>query len=110
MVKAEAARSDTQYTTPENYTPKQPTITTGKPINYLASRIHRDINYKLDPYKKNPRESPHATLTHIVECYDHTHKTLQSLDNDSQRITQSSKAIQTTLEQLNIVFRSSNPM
>ena len=35
-------------------------------------------------------------------------KFLQSLDIDSKRITQSSKAIQTTLESVNIVFRSSN--
>ena len=102
MVKAEKAKSETQYITPEQYTPKQPTTTTNKLNNVLTSRTLR--------YKKNPSDSPLATLTHILDCdcYDHTLKRLQSLDIDSQRITQSSKSIQTTLENLNIVF--SNPI
>ena len=107
MVKAEKAKSETQYTTPEQYTPKPPTTTTDKLINVLTSRTLRDLTYKLDPDKKNPTDSPLTTLTHILECYDHTLKILQSLDIDSQRITQSSKAIQ-TLENLNTVFFS-NP-
>ena len=76
--------------------------------NVLTSRTLRDLTYKLDPYKKNPSDSPLAALTHILDCYDHTLKILESLDIDSQRITQSSKAIQTTHENFNIVF--SNPI
>ena len=104
MVKAEKAKSETQYTTPKQYTPKPPTTTTDKLNNVLTSRTLRDLTSKLDPHKKNSTDSPLRTLTHILECYDHTLKILQSLDIDSQRITQSSKAIQTTLEILNIVF------
>ena len=87
MVKAEKARSETQYTTPEQYTPKLPTTTTDKLNNVLTSRTLRDLTYKLDSYKKNPTDSPLTTLTHILECYDHILKVLQSLDIDSQRIT-----------------------
>ena len=104
MVKAEKAKSETQYTTPEYFTPKSPTTTTDKLNNVLTSRTLPDLTHKLEPYKKNPSDSPLATLTHILDCYDHTLKILQSLDIDSQRITQSSKAIQTTLDNSNIVF------
>ena len=104
MVKAEKAKSETQYTTPEQYTAQQPTTTTEKLNNVLTSRSLRDLTYKLDPYKKNPSDSPIVTLTHIHDCYDHTLKVLQSLDIDSHRITRSSTAIQSTLEILNIVF------
>ena len=104
MVKAEKDKFETQYTTPEQYTAKQPTTTTDKLNNVLTSRSLRDLTYKLDPYKKNPSDSPIVTLTHILDCYDHTLKVLQSLNLDSHRITRSSKAIQSTLENLNIVF------
>ena len=102
--KAEKATSETQYTAPGQYTPKPPTTTTDKLNNILTSRTLRDLTYKLDPYKKNPTDSSLTTLTHILECYDHTLRILQSLDIDSQRITRSSKAIQKTLESLNLVF------
>ena len=108
MVKAEKGRSETQYTTPEQNTPKPPTTTTDKLNNVLTSRTFRDLTYKLDPYRKNPTDSSLTTLTHFLGCYDNTLKILQSLDIDPQRIAQSSKAIQKTLENLNIVF--SNPM
>ena len=111
MVKAEQARSETQYTTPERYTPKPPTTTTDKLNNVLTSRTLRDLTYRLDPYKKNPTDSSPTTLTLILECYDKTLKILQSLEIDSQRITQSSKAIQKTLGNLIMVFFVfSNPM
>ena len=97
MVKAEKAKSETQYTTSEQYTPKQSTTTTDKLNNVLTSRTLRDLTYKLDPNKKNPSDSPLTALTHTLDCYDHTLKILQSLDIDLQRINQSSKAIQTTL-------------
>ena len=107
MVKAEKAKSGTQYTSPEQYTSKQRTTTTDKLNNVLTSRTLRDLTYKLDPFRKNHSDSPLATLTHILNSYNHTLKILQFLDIDSQRITQSSKAIQTTLESLNIVFSNS---
>ena len=98
MVKAEKAKSETQYTTSEQYTPKLPTTTTDKLNNVLTSRTLRDLTYKVYPYKKNPTDSSLTSLTHILECYDHTLKILQSLDIDSQRNTQSSKAIQKHLK------------
>ena len=52
MVKAEKAKSETQYTTHEQYTPKQPATITDKHNNVLTSRNFRDLTYKLDPYKK----------------------------------------------------------
>ena len=107
MVKAEKAETETQYTTLEHYPPKPTTTYTDKLNNVITSRTLRDLTYKLEPYRKNPSDSPLATLTHIRDCYDHTLEILQSMDIDSQRNTQSSKAIQTTLESLNIVF--SNP-
>ena len=102
MVKTEAARYETQYNTPEQYTPKQPKITTDKLNNVLASRTFRDITYQHDPYTQSPSDSPLTTR------HNHTLKILQSLDIDSQRITQSSKAIQTILKNLSTVFSSSN--
>ena len=74
MVRADKAKSEPQYTTPELYTPKQPTTTTDKLNNVLRSRTLQELIYKLNPYKKNPSDSPLPTLTHILECYDHTLK------------------------------------
>ena len=120
MVKTEAASSEDKskseqytkhehYTRPEHYTPTQTTITTtDKLTNVLNSRTLCDITYKLDSYKNIPTHSSLTTLTHILECYDHTYKILQSLGIDPQRITQSSRPIQTTLESVNIVFKASN--
>ena len=64
MAKTEKARSEAQYTTPEQYTPKQPRTTTDKLNNALTSRTLRDFTYKLDPYKKSLPDSPLTTLTH----------------------------------------------
>ena len=66
MVKAEKAKSETQYTTLEQYTPKQPTTATDKLNNVLTSRTLRDLTYKLYPYKKNPSDCPLTTLIHIL--------------------------------------------
>ena len=106
ITQAEKTKSETQSTAPEQYNPKLPTTTTDKLNNVLTSRTLRDLTYKFDPYKKNPSHSPLPTLTHIFECYDHSLKILQSLRIDSQRITQLSKAIQTTLENMSVF---SNP-
>ena len=43
MIEAEKAKSETQYTTPEQYTPKPPTTTTDKLNNVLTSRTLRDL-------------------------------------------------------------------
>ena len=107
-VKAEKAKSETRYTTPEHYTAKPTTTTTDKLNNVLTSRTLRDLTYKLEPYKKNPSDSPLATLTHNFDCYDHTLKILKSLDIE---ITANYSIIQSNadnLKILNTVF--SNPI
>ena len=72
------------------------------------NRTLRDMTNLLEPYKRNPSERPITTLTHILHCYDRTHKFLQTLDLDSQRITQSSQAIQFALETITTLFNSTN--
>ena len=54
----------------------------------------------LETYKRTPSETPITTLTHILHCYDRTHKRLQTFNLDSQYITQSSQAIQSALESI----------
>ena len=58
----------------------------------------------LDPYKRNPSDSPITTLHHLIHCHERTSQLLQTLDLDSQRITQSSQAIQSALESMNTFF------
>ena len=72
------------------------------------NRTLRDITNLLEPYKRNSSETSITTLTHILHCYDRTHKLLQTLDLDSQRITQSSQAIQSALETITTLFNSTN--
>ena len=74
----------------------------------LNNRTLRDITNLLDPYKRNPSDTPITTLTHILHGYDRTHKLLQTLDQDSQRITQSPQAIQSALESLTTLLNSTN--
>ena len=74
----------------------------------LNNRTLRDITNLLDPYKRNPSGTPITTLTHILHCYDRTHKLLQTLDLDAQRITQSSQAIESALESITTLFNSTN--
>ena len=74
----------------------------------LNNRTLRDITNLLEPYKRTSSETPITTLTHILHCYDRTHKLLQTLDLDSQRITQSSQAIQSALESITTLFKSVN--
>ena len=82
--------------------------TPDKLSSVLNNRTLRDITNLLDPYKRNPSDTPITTLTHILHCYDRTHKLLQTLDLDSQRITQSSQAIQSALESITTPFNSTN--
>ena len=82
--------------------------TLDKLSSVLNNRTLRDITNLLDPYKQNPSDTPITTLTHILHCYDGTHKLLQTLDLDSQRITQSSQAIQFSLESIITLLNSTN--
>ena len=82
--------------------------TADKLSSVMNNRTLRDLTNLLDPYKQNPSETPITTLTHILHCYDRAHKLLQTLDLDSQRITQSSQAIQSALESITTLFNSTN--
>ena len=79
-----------------------------KLASVLNNQTLRDMTNLLEPYKRNSSETPITTLTHILHCYDRTHKLLQTLDLDSQRITQSSQAIQSALETITTLFNSTN--
>ena len=93
----------------EHKVPSSPKkITPDKLSSVLDNRTLRDITNLLDPYKRTPSETPITTLSHILHCYDRTHKLLQTLDLDSQRITQSSQAIQSALESITTLFNSTN--
>ena len=63
--------------------------TSDKLYSILNNRTLRVITQLLDPYKRNPSDSPNITLTQLIHCHDRTHKLLHPLDLDSQRITQS---------------------
>ena len=68
----------------------------------------KDLTQMLDPYKRNPSDSPLTTLNNLIHCYDRTSQLLQTLDLDSQRKTQSSQAIQSALESMNTLFNTPN--
>ena len=82
--------------------------TPDKLSSVMNNRTLRDITNVLDPYKQNHSEKAITILTHILHCYDRTHKFIQTLDLDSQRITQSSQAIQSALESITTLFNSTN--
>ena len=82
--------------------------TSDKLASILNNRTLRDLTQLLYPFKQNPSDSPITTLTHLIHCHDRTHKLLQTLDLDSQRITQSSQAIQSALDSMNNLFISTN--
>ena len=92
----------------QNLEHKSPTSpiknTSDKLSSVLNNRTLREITNLLDPYKRNPSDTTMTTLTHIPHCCERTHKLLQTLDLDSQRITQSSQAIQSALESMNTLF------
>ena len=101
MVQAEQKTEHKSHTSPIKNTHD-------KLSSVLNNRTLRDITNLLEPYKRNSSETPVTTLTHILHCYDRTHKLLQTLDLDSQRITQSSQAIQSALETITTLFNSTN--
>ena len=101
MVQAEQKTEHKSHTSPTKNTPD-------KLSSVLNNRTLRDITNLLEPYKRNSSETSLTTLTHILHCYDRTHKLLQTLDLDSQRITQSSQAIQSAFETITTLFNSTN--
>ena len=78
MVQNEPKTEHKTHTSPIRNTPD-------KLSSVLNNRTLRDITNLLDPYKRTPSETPITTITHILHCYDRTHKILQTLDLDSQR-------------------------
>ena len=101
MVQAEQKSEHKVFSSPIKNNPE-------KLSSVLNNRTLRDITNLLDPYKRTPSETPIIILTHILHCYDRTHKLLQTLDLDSQCITQSSQAIQSALESIKTLFNSTN--
>ena len=68
--KAEHKPPPIEQTSPIRNTPKKlPSV-----LNIRTLRIISDL---LDPYKRNSSDSLMTTLTHIIHCYDRTHKLLQ---------------------------------
>ena len=101
MVQAEQRTEHKSHSSPIKNAPE-------KLSSVLNNRTLRDMTKLFEPYKRNPSETPITTLTHILHCYDRTHKLLQTLHLDSQRITQSSQAIQSALETITSFFNSTN--
>ena len=101
MVQTEPKTEHKSHTSPIRNTPD-------KLSSVMNNQTLCEITIVLDPYKRNPSETPITTLTHILHCYDRTHKLQQTLDLDSQRITQSSQAIQYALESITTLFKSTN--
>ena len=94
---------------PEHKVPSSPIKNTPDKLpSVLNNRTFEHITNLLDPYKRTPSETPIILLTHILHYSDRTHKLLQTLDLDSQRITQSSRAIQSALESITTLFNSTN--
>ena len=50
--------------------------TPDKLSSVLNNRTLRDLTNLLDPYKRTPSKLSITTLTHILHCYDRTHKLL----------------------------------
>ena len=100
-VQAELKKEPKSHSSPIKNTPD-------KLSSVLNNRTLRDITNLLIPSKRNPSNTPITTLTHILYCNDRTHKLLQILDLDSQRITQSCQAIQSALESITTPFNATN--
>ena len=82
--------------------------TPDKLASVMNNRTLGVITQLLEPFKRNLPDTPITTLTHILHCYDRTHKLLQTLDLDPQRITQSSQARQSALESITTLFNSTH--
>ena len=93
-------RSYNDHKSPTKYPIKQ--TTSEKLATILNNRTLKDLTQMRDPNKRNPSDSPITTLNHLIHCHNMTSQLLQTLDLDSQRITQSSQAIQSALESMNL--------
>ena len=101
------APEPTKRKPPEHKAPTSPIQNTpDKLSSVMSNRTLRDLTNLLDPDKRNPSETP--ITTHLLQCYDRTHKLLQTLDLDSQSITRSSQAIQSAVESITTLFNSTN--
>ena len=100
--------SDHKSLTKSPYKIKHSQTTSEKLSTMLNNCTLKDLTQMLDPYIRNPSDSPITTLNHLIHCYDRTSKLLQTLDLDSQRITQSSQAIQSALESMKTLFNTFN--
>ena len=76
--------------------------------NILNNRTLKHLTQMLDPYKRNSSDSPITSPNHLIHSHNRTFQLLQTLDLDSQRITQSSQAIQSALESMNTLFNTLN--
>ena len=106
MVQTEQKHSD--HKSPTKSPIKQSQTTSEKLSIMLNNRTLKDITQKLNPYKRNPSDSKITTLNNLIHCYVRTSKLLQTLDLDSQRITQSSQAIQSALDSTNTLLNIFN--
>ena len=106
MVKTEQKSTEQKHSFQDKSPIKQ--TTSEKLSTMLNIRTLKDLTQMLEPYKRNPSDSPILTLTHLIHCYDRTPQLLQTLDLDSQRITQSSQAIQFALESMTTLFNTLN--
>ena len=106
MVKTEQKSTEQKHSFQDKSPIKQ--TTSEKLSTMLNIRTLKHLTQMLEPYKRNPSDCPIATLTHLIHCYDITSQLLQTLDLDSQRITQSSQAIQSALESMNTLFNTLN--
>ena len=74
----------------------------------LNNHTLREIDHLMEPYEQNYSDTAITTLTNPVHSFERIHKLIQSLDLDSQRITQSSKTSTSTLTSINTIFSSLN--
>ena len=65
MVQAKQKTEHKSHSSPITNTPD-------KLSSVLNNRTLRDITNLLDPYKRNPSDTPITTLTHLLHCYDRT--------------------------------------
>ena len=78
--------------------------TSGKLSSMLNNRTLRDKRQLPDPYKQTPSDSIITSLTHLMHCHERTENILRSFNLDSQRITQSSQAIQSALDSISSIL------
>ena len=100
MVQTEQKPTGSDHKSPTKSSFKHSQTTSEKFSTMLNNRTLKDLTQMLKPYNRNPSDSLITTLNHLIHCYDRTSKLLQTLDLDSQRITQSSQAIQSALESM----------